>query len=452
MPRNKNSKKTEQSQRYLKHYVQKEYQIINTTATGRPNEIEIEGKIVKEEKYDSKNQIIHFQCSNGRKGKIKCPGRYRIVLPITQSTKVEEKTGHNLLCENAQKPDSNNNEERKSKQSISDEELSEKEAVDDTNDTINQKIKMHIYMNPEITPKTLLDILEKEFSDYKLPTIKQLNTKITNFRKKFQTGTLDYVRKNNLTENGYIFLRCLSNYNIKVQGDEKELYFGLWMSNFQMLRFRMSTHIYIDGTFNIIPSPFKQQINILAEDVITKHIFPVAFILTNNKLRVGYRIAFQALHNILTEFGSIQIQIQTATLDFEKGLTSGFQDVFQNVHILGCLFHFRKALWENAQRIGLTTKKYLPNTKQIIQELSSLCWAESSEVKKKFETLFQSHSQSDFEYRGEKTTNKNSSDANLEFAHNNFEILSESESEEEKFNKSAKEKVSKFFEYFQKQY
>jgi len=61
-------------------------------------------------------------------------------------------------------------------------------------------------------------------------------------------------------------------------------------------------------------------------------------------------------------------------LDFEAGLINGFKRVFKDSRIIGCLFHFKQALYREAQVQGLTTNDLKEETKSLISSLGSLSW------------------------------------------------------------------------------
>lgn len=68
-------------------------------------------------------------------------------------------------------------------------------------------------------------------------------------------------------------------------------------------------------------------------------------------------------------------------------MTLGFNDAFPSVDIIGCLFHFKKAIYEHAKKLGLTKKRYANLTSEVIQGLSSLCWLDTHLVNDKFDAL-----------------------------------------------------------------
>ncbi len=52
--------------------------------------------------------------------------------------------------------------------------------------------------------------------------------------------------------------------------------------------------------------------------------------------------------------------------DFEQGLINAIKFVFPKTKVLGCYFHFVKALWNRANKIGLRCKKYMLLTKLML--------------------------------------------------------------------------------------
>jgi len=211
----------------------------------------------------------------------------------------------------------------------------------------------------------------------KLPATKKLQNKI---RTKLDTNSLSYVRKKNKTEEGYPFLRYLATTNFKVDNKDATYNWIIWMSNFQLLRFRSAIHIYVDGSFDVVPKGFKQLITILAEDAITKLGIPVAFMMLDSKTKASYLLGFQALHSIVTSLGEIQLNLKSVTLDFEKNFFFAFKEVFK-LTIIPCLYHFKQALWRWLQRMRMTTTKYLEFTKSLIQQIGGLTFLKQAQVK-----------------------------------------------------------------------
>jgi len=88
--------------------------------------------------------------------------------------------------------------------------------------------------------------------------------------------------------------------------------------------------------------------------------------------------------------------------DFEKGLRNALNMVFPEAEIIGCFFHYTKALWKKAAKLGLECKEKKPKTAILISifvilghipvkernevfiELKMICESERNEILKEF--------------------------------------------------------------------
>ena len=109
----------------------------------------------------------------------------------------------------------------------------------------------------------------------------------------------------------------------------------------------------------------------MSKDPISNTPSPECYILTNSKKSVNYEKIFQSVKNIITCQNKIALSLEYATMDFEKGLHVGFLNVFENVSLIGCLFHFRQALHRYAAKVGLKRKKHKDETLKVIQGLGN---------------------------------------------------------------------------------
>jgi len=121
----------------------------------------------------------------------------------------------------------------------------------------------------------------------------------------------------------------------------------------------------MDGTFKIVPKEFYQIITILVYSELHSVEIPAAYILTSCKSECLYRLAFSTL-TLICETLNIKIQPTTIMSDFEKGLRKALLQVFPQCKLLGCFFHYSKALWQKASKLGLRTLSHLEGAKILI--------------------------------------------------------------------------------------
>ena len=100
-------------------------------------------------------------------------------------------------------------------------------------------------------------------------------------------------------------------------------------------------HIYIDGTF-ITTKEFYQLLIILFYDKLTKTKIPAVYILTNNKYLNFYIKIFKKIKNLITIENSVKLNWKSITIDYESSLIESVNKVFNNIHIIGCMFHYIK--------------------------------------------------------------------------------------------------------------
>ena len=330
---------------YEKHYTQKDYILKSTNTDGSLYSVEVDGKVLVRRRDSTDKQIYYLYCINERRSRINCPCHFRICLPIRASSKVELMRDHNSAClkqDEEETEDDNDLEEEKStrreKSTDSNSSCLTSPGKDDSSELIDREVEIIVTQEPEITEKELRSRLELRFKTKKLPSVRELEKKITRLRRKLGTNTLDYVRRKDKTVCGYPFLRYLSTIKLKIDMQDTEYTSIIWMSNFQMLRLRSAQHIYVDGSFDVVPQGFKQLITILAEDPITKFGIPVAFLLLDSKTKVAYELAFQALKSIATSLDTIEMNLQSVTHDFEKSFFLAFRKVF-NLNIIPGALH-----------------------------------------------------------------------------------------------------------------
>ena len=71
-------------------------------------------------------------------------------------------------------------------------------------------------------------------------------------------------------------------------------------------------------------------------------------------------------------------------MDFETAMHAAWAFVFgESCQLVGCLFHFKQALWRRAQKLGLVAKEvnggYWNETRKLIKQIGYLCFENRSE-------------------------------------------------------------------------
>ena len=86
-----------------------------------------------------------------------------------------------------------------------------------------------------------------------------------------------------------------------------------------LLKMNNSPHWYIDATFDITSTDYKQLITIFFHDLATNLRIPGVHILTNRKFFICYKVIFQNLKILfMDKNGCINLSLKSTTMDFEN--------------------------------------------------------------------------------------------------------------------------------------
>lgn len=106
-------------------------------------------------------------------------------------------------------------------------------------------------------------------------------------------------------------------------------------------------HLYCDGTFKSAPKPFLQVYSIHGDiDGIVK---PLAYAMLLNKEQSTYTILFNLLKSAIP--GGMFLDYFSS--DFEEAAVRAVLSVFPKITIIGCYFHYKKALKKRGKELGL---------------------------------------------------------------------------------------------------
>ncbi|XP_067024035.1 uncharacterized protein [Acropora muricata] len=108
---------------------------------------------------------------------------------------------------------------------------------------------------------------------------------------------------------------------------------------------------YIDGTFKLVKRPFQQLFTINAfvrTDDHAKQV-PLVFVLMSGRKKKDYRKVLKSILELLP----VAHEVRQITIDFERAMWSVLRQLFPDVRIKGCVFHWTQALWRKIQELGL---------------------------------------------------------------------------------------------------
>ena len=69
----------------------------------------------------------------------------------------------------------------------------------------------------------------------------------------------------------------------------------------------------------------------------------------------------------------LDLDVESVITDFELNIQKAVDDLLPNAKILGCFFHFKKAIWRRVQKKGMSKRFDVDqNFKKFIQECGAL--------------------------------------------------------------------------------
>ena len=164
-----------------------------------------------------------------------------------------------------------------------------------------------------------------------------------------------------LLESGY----STNHFKTVIQEDDVALIFG---SDSMVNKLPDFTHIQFDGTFKLIPRLFLQLFTIFVE--FNGHTLPALHILMTRKTEQLYTAVLSSIRELIPCFIPV-----FAIRDFEIAPRNALKGIYPTVTIIGCWFHYTKALYEKVQKLGLTLL-YMKNHsfRKWIRRLMALPW------------------------------------------------------------------------------
>ena len=202
---------------------------------------------------------------------------------------------------------------------------------------------------PDMIYNTLLISLAKKFNDaiYAPPQKSDIKAMVKRIRKS------NYPNWEKLNEwplrntvNGLPFYKGMTN----VYFCKNKISCIFWASTEGLNLLKQCDHMFIDGTFKVVPKPFKQLLIIIGLHRYTKVFFPASFILMSSKSMEAYELVLRVLKSWYKKEESFPKRITT---DFEIGLVKSIELVFPSqFEIVGCYFHFKQAIYRKLKKFG----------------------------------------------------------------------------------------------------
>ena len=114
---------------------------------------------------------------------------------------------------------------------------------------------------------------------------------------------------------------------------------------------------------------------------------PVCFVLMSRRATVDYSRVLKAISKLLPS----PPNVQEVMLDFEKAAWRAFQDVFHDptVALVGCSFHWTKAVLGHFKTLGLTAREFQKNrlVQSTFREIMALYLLPAHAIPEQFEQI-----------------------------------------------------------------
>ena len=113
------------------------------------------------------------------------------------------------------------------------------------------------------------------------------------------------------------------------------------------------TEFFADGTFKSCCQQFSQLYSIhtdIANSPDELNVIPAIYALLPDKQQTTYERCFSLLKEKLPLWSPHVLKI-----DFEVAAIQGIRNVFPQIEVKGCNFHFNQSVWRRVQTLGLTT-------------------------------------------------------------------------------------------------
>ena len=155
----------------------------------------------------------------------------------------------------------------------------------------------------------------------------------------------------------------------------------IWGNAENIMRIKVSKHIFIDSTFHH-PPDFYQLMIIMYKDIITGLKIPGLYILMNSKKEILYQYVFESIVRLLSDGKNNHISFDTIVTDQETGLINVITKIFPNSKRISCLFHYKQDILRNIKMYGLYKTKYQIESNKLLEELGRIPFHYAGDINK----------------------------------------------------------------------
>ena len=129
---------------------------------------------------------------------------------------------------------------------------------------------------------------------------------------------------------------------VSINNETAIIFFSDTMNNF----LTRITDIQFDGTFFVVPIQFYQLWTLFV--TIDNHTLPVIHCLMTGKEEQLYVAVLEKIRSLVPQF-----QPRVCMSDWEAAPRNALRQMYQNVKINDCWFHFTQRIWSKTQKLGL---------------------------------------------------------------------------------------------------
>lgn len=73
------------------------------------------------------------------------------------------------------------------------------------------------------------------------------------------------------------------------------------------------------------------------------------------------------IKELITCKNKFPLKVNTITIDFEPAIINSAKNVFPNIHLIGCLFHYKQAIRRQLLSLGLYKREYINESNGILK-------------------------------------------------------------------------------------
>ena len=132
-------------------------------------------------------------------------------------------------------------------------------------------------------------------------------------------------------------------------GSSRIIFFA---TDYMLKVFARAAAISGDGTFKMAPKHWKQLFILCAEISWLGIWVPCAFAILPDKKQSTYKALFELVNQNLNRINE-KLAAEFFMCDFEIGIRSSFREIWPEITLKGCHFHYAKCIWKQVVNAGL---------------------------------------------------------------------------------------------------